>query len=65
MGAKRNKYKYHYKVGPKIVHSGITDDLGRREQEHKGKWPKGHIVQAGRRTTEDAAREWEQKQKKA
>lgn len=65
MAAKRDTYKYHYKRGNKILKSGITDDLDRREQEHRQKWPKGHIVQDGRRTTRDAALEWERKQKKA
>ena len=59
MAKKRNTYKYHFKVGNKIVHGGVTDDLTRREKEHKNKWPKGHIVQVGRRTTEEAARKWE------
>ena len=57
----RNTYKYQLKVGNKIVHEGITDDLERREQEHKQKWSKGHIKQVGHRTTEEAAREWEKK----
>jgi len=61
----RNTYKYHFKIVNKIVHSGITDDLERREQEHQQKWPKGHIVQVGVKTTEAAAREWEEDQKKA
>ena len=60
----RDTYKYHFKTGHKIVHSGITDDLDRREQEHQQKWPRGHIMQVGRKTTEPAAREWEQSQKK-
>jgi len=55
----RDTYKYHFKMGQKIVHGGVTDDLERREQEHQQKWPKGHIKQVGRRTTEEAAREWE------
>lgn len=59
MARPRNTYKYQFKVGNKIVHGGITTDLERREQEHKQKWAKGHIVQVGRKTTEDAAREWE------
>jgi len=62
MVKKRNTYKYHFKVGNKIMHGGITDDLERREQEHQQKWPKGHIKQVGRRTTEDAARNWEEEQ---
>lgn len=60
MGKTRNTYKYNFKVSHKIVHRGITDDLERREQEHQQKWPKGHISQVGRRTTEEAAREWEE-----
>ena len=31
----RDTYKYHFKKGNKIVHTGITNDLERREQEHK------------------------------
>ncbi len=61
MGKPRDTYKYYYKIGKKIIHGGITDDLERREQEHQQKWSKGHIVKVGRRTTEEAAREWEKK----
>lgn len=61
MGKSRNTYKYNFKIGNKIVHGGITDNLERRGQEHKQKWPNGHIFQVGRRTTEDAAREWGKK----
>ncbi len=56
----RDTYKYQFKIGNKIVHGGITDDLERREGEHQKKWPKGHIKQVGRRTTEEAARDWEE-----
>lgn len=59
--ADRDTYKYLFKVGNKIVHGGKTNDLERREQEHKENWKKGHILQVGRRTTEEAAREWEKK----
>lgn len=67
MAAKRDTYKYHFKNGRKIVWSGITDDLERREGEHQRKpgWSGGHILQVGHRTTEEAAREWEEKQNKA
>lgn len=58
--SERDTYKYVFKVGNKTVHGGITEDLERREQEHQQKWRKGHIVQVGRRTTEEAARAWEQ-----
>lgn len=61
MPQKRDTYKYYFKIGNKIVHGGITDDLDRREMEHQQKWPKGHINQVGRCTTEEAAREWEEK----
>lgn len=57
--SKRDTKKYDFKVGQKIVHSGITKDLERRESEHQQRWPSGHIVQVGRATTEEAAREWE------
>jgi len=59
MAKPRDTYKYQFKVRNKIVHGGITDDMERREQEHQQKWPKGHIKQVGRITTEEAAREWE------
>ena len=61
----RDTFKYHFKIVNKIVHSGITDDLKRCEQEHRQEWPKGHITQVGRKTTEDVARKWEEDQKKA
>ncbi len=61
----RDTYKYDFKIGNKIAHSGITDDLDRREVEHQQKWPKGHIVQVGRKTTEEAASEWEETKKKS
>ena len=60
MAQERDIYKYYFKVGNKIVHGGITNDLDRREQEHQQRWPNGHIVQVGNRTTEEAARNWEE-----
>ena len=56
MGKPRNTFKYQFKVGKKIVHGGITNDLERSEQERQQKWRKGHIKRVGRRTTEEAAR---------
>lgn len=61
----RNIYKYDFKLKQKIVHSGITNDLERREVEHQQKWPKGHIIQVGNKTTEEAAREWEETKQKS
>ena len=60
MTKERDTYKYQFKVGNKIVHGGITNDLDRRDAEHKQTWPKGHIKQVGRATTEEAARKWEE-----
>ncbi len=60
----RNIYKYHLKRGNKIIHTGITNDLERRESEHKQKYGDGvHICQVGRRTTKEAALEWESEQR--
>jgi predicted GIY-YIG superfamily endonuclease len=61
----RNYYKYDFKIANKIIHSGITKDLDRRELDHKQNWPKSHIVQVGRRTTEEAARKWEETKHKS
>jgi len=59
MAKAKGTYKYYFKVGNKIVHGGITNDLERREQEHQQKWPRGHIYKVGSCTTEEAARKWE------
>ncbi len=66
MPTKRDTYKYHFKKGNKIIHTGITNDLDRREAEHQNETgqSKGHIKQVGLRTTRDAALEWEQEQEK-
>ncbi len=55
----RDTYKYQFKVGHKIVHGGITKDPERREKEHQQEKPEGHLKLVGRRTTEEAARDWE------
>ena len=61
----RDTYKYHFKEGNKIVHTGITNDLDRREQEHKQDFGKsGHIKKVGNITTRDAALKWEGEQAK-
>ncbi|GAI92215.1 unnamed protein product [marine sediment metagenome] len=57
---KRNWYTYEFKVGNKVVHKGITEDLERREGEHQANVnPKGHIKQVGHAKTEEGARQWE------
>ena len=59
----RDTYKYHLKQGRKIVHTGITNDLERREQEHQKQHPGSNIYQVGRKTNREAARAWEQEQR--
>ena len=61
VGTQTDTYRYHFVKDRKVVHRGMTDDLERREQEHRQKHGSGHIVQVGRRTTRDAARKWEHK----
>ena len=64
MGTPRDTNKYHFKRGNKILHTGITDDLERREQEHQRDIDaKGHIFKVGRRTTRDGAKAWEDEQR--
>ena len=66
MATDRTRYKYHFKLGNKIVHTGITNDLDRREAEHRREkgWARGHIKQVGLRTTPQAAQEWKNEQRK-
>ena len=51
-------YRYDYKIGNKIRHSGITQYPERREKDHQGLWPGGHLNVVGPAVTESAAREW-------
>lgn len=61
----RDTFKYHFKKGNKIVHRGITNDLERREQEHKQTYgDDGHIKQVGHRVSRDSALDWERDQPK-
>ena len=59
MGNPRDTIKYHFKVGNKVVHRGITNDLDRREGEHQQNCSNGHIVKIGNVTTREAALKWE------
>ena len=64
MATNRTTYKYHFKTGNKIIHTGITNDLDRREEEHRRNLNRtGHIKQVGDRTTRDAALRWEAEQR--
>ncbi len=62
MGEPRETYRYQYKMGNKISHVGITNDLARREAEHQQEHPGGHIVQQGPRVTRESAERWEREQ---
>ena len=66
MPTDRTIYKYHFKKGNKIVRTGITNDIDRRQMELRKKpgWGKGHMKQVGFRTTYRVAREWELEQDK-
>lgn len=61
----RNTNKYHFKKGNRIVHTGITNDLERREKEQKRNYGNdGHIMRVGRATSREAALKWEREQTK-
>jgi len=55
-------FKYRFKVDGKVVHSGTTTDLKRREREHRRRWPEGHIEKVGSATTREEAWNWERRQ---
>jgi predicted GIY-YIG superfamily endonuclease len=57
----RDTYKYHVKVGRRIIYRGITRDIERRGAEHKARRPNSRIVKVGRRTTQERALEWERR----
>ena len=60
----RDTYKYQYKLGNRIIHTGITNDLAIREAQHQRESGlDGHIEQVGRRTTRAAALAWERRQR--
>ena len=62
---KRDTYKYHLKRGNKVIRSGITNDLDRREKEHRQNYgTEVHIQRVGNQTTREGAREWEKKQRR-
>lgn len=51
-------YKYEFKVDGMVVYRGVTNDLARRESEHRHRWPNGRIEKVGRRTTRVSAMKW-------
>ena len=60
MAERRDTYKYQFLDGQgRVKHSGITNDLQRREGELRRQYGTGHIKQVGRRTTREGAKDWE------
>lgn len=58
--SERDTYKYELRRGNKVVYVGTTKDLERRESEHKADGKDfTRMVQIGRKTTTEAAGEWE------
>lgn len=54
----RDTYRFVVRLGPSFVQGGITDDLGRAEDEARLRWPLGQFHQVGDITTVDEAQEW-------
>lgn len=59
---KTTTYRYHFLVDSRVVHSGITTVLERREREHQYRWPNGRIEAVGGPTSHAKAWEWERRQ---
>lgn len=61
----RHIYKYHFMVGDRVVYAGITNDLERRESEHRQRpgWERGYISQVGGAAGREEALQWEAEQK--
>ena len=58
--ANRDTYKYELRRGNKVVYVGITNDLERRETEHRNDGMDfTSISKIGNITTRDAAEAWE------
>lgn len=58
--SKRDTFRYHY-VSPtgRILHRGVTNDLPRREGEHRGTYGEGRIVQQGPAVSRETGLAWE------
>lgn len=60
MGYERDTYKYFFfdDYG-RFLHGGITNNLYRRQSQHRRNLGEGYIQQVGRRVTRDSALDWE------
>ena len=61
----RDTYKYVVKQGKKIILTGVTNDLKRREAEHKVRYPSSHVAKVGRKTTREQALKWAREERKS
>ena len=59
MAQRKTTFKFHLKIGGRIIYRGITNDLERRQRGFQARYPGARIVQVGRRTTREAALRWE------
>lgn len=58
--AERDTFKYELRRGNKLVYVGITNDLERREDEHRREGMEfTSMVKVGNATTRVAAEDWE------
>lgn len=58
--ANRDTYKYELRNGNKVVYVGITNDLARREAEHRNEGMKfTSMTKVGNVTTRSGAEAWE------
>ena len=55
----KDTFKYHVKLGRKVIARGVTYDLARREAQLQATYPGCRLQQVGRRTTHIAALRWE------
>ena len=60
--SRKATFRYRFLVGSRVVHTGITTDLQRRQREHQRRWPGGRIEPIGEPTTHADAWEWERRQ---
>lgn len=49
--SKRTYWYYVLKVGDEVVYHGVTNNLRRREAEHRVRWPDGQVEPVGKKTT--------------
>lgn len=54
----RDTYKYVVWLEGQSIHKDVTNDLARREEEHRARWPTCRVQQVGRKTTRGAALKW-------